>query len=58
MNYKFAWPTRKAEIEAMSSEVLNLCASDLEENLSALTNDDGTLSWEPNVVRLTAIKPA
>lgn len=58
MQYKFAWPTRKAEIDAMSSEVVKLCLSDLEENLSAHTNVDGTLNWEPNVVRLSAIKPA
>lgn len=57
IRYKLAWPFRRAELAAMPAEVRELCLSDLDENLSALTSPAGELVWEPNLVRVFARKP-
>lgn len=57
IRYKFAWPFRRAELNAMPADVRALCLSDLEENLEALAEPDGTLIWEPNLVRVFARRP-
>ncbi len=57
MRGKFAWPVHRAEFAAMSYEVQQLCLSDLRENLGAYTEPDGSLIWQPNVVRLRAHRP-
>ncbi len=57
MRYKLAWPTRRAELAAMSGEVRALCLNELRENLEARVSPNGQLLWEPNVVRVIATRP-
>lgn len=54
INYKLAWPVRRAEIDAMPEQVRSLCLSDLQENLEAHIEADGSLIWEPEIVRIQA----
>ncbi len=54
LRYKLAWPIRQAEMRAMSQEIRQLCISDLRENLSRHLNNDGTLDWRPNLIRIQA----
>lgn len=54
--YKLAWPIRRAEFEAMSPEIQQLCWSDLMENLGAHAEADGRLCWQPNVVLVSGVK--
>ena len=57
IRYKLAWPIRRAEIDAMPSEIRQLCLTDLEENIGKLADKDGRLSWQPNVVQVFGLKP-
>ena len=54
VNYKLAWPIRRAEVDAMTEEVRSLCLSDLYENLEAQAEADGSIVWEPEIVRVQA----
>lgn len=56
INYKLAWPVRRAEVDAMPEEVQSLCLSDLHENLDAYAESDGSITWEPEIVRIWARK--
>jgi ubiquinone/menaquinone biosynthesis C-methylase UbiE len=56
IRYKFAWPTRKAEVEAMPEEIRHLLLNDLRENLAAYTAGAGGLLWQPNLVRIIAFR--
>lgn len=58
IRYKLAWPNRRAEIDAMAMETRQLCVSDLHENLAARAEPDGSLLWQPEVIRIRACKPA
>lgn len=58
IRYKFAWPFRHAELNAMPQDVRALCLSDLEENLEVLAAPDGSLTWEPNLVWVFTRRPA
>jgi SAM-dependent methyltransferase len=58
IRYKVAWPNRWAEIDAMPGETRRLCLSDLRENLAARAEPDGSLAWQPEVIRIWACKPA
>jgi SAM-dependent methyltransferase len=58
IRYKLAWPIRRAEFEAMSPEIQQLCLSDLTENLGSLAEADGRLCWRPNVVLVSGQKQA
>ena len=42
----------------MSRDVRMLCLGDLQENLGARAGKDGRLAWEPNLVRIKAVRPA
>lgn len=54
IQYKFTWPSRSAEFEAMPTEMQALCMTEIYENLTPHTNRDGSFTWEPNVIRMTA----
>jgi SAM-dependent methyltransferase len=56
IGYKTAWPSRQAELAAMPEDVRRLCLSDLAENLNAQAQLDGSLMWQPNVIRARAYK--
>lgn len=56
IRYRLAWPSRRAEVDAMSVEARQLCLSDLRENLAAHTEPDGSLCWQPEVIRICAYK--
>jgi SAM-dependent methyltransferase len=56
IKFKFAWPLRKAEFDAMSEDVRSLLLADLRENLGQHTNADGSLIWSPELVWLRAEK--
>ncbi|MEJ2149298.1 MAG: methyltransferase domain-containing protein, partial [Chloroflexota bacterium] len=56
IGYKTAWPSRQVELAAMPEDVRQLCLSDLTENLNALARPDGSLLWQPNVIRARAYK--
>ncbi len=58
IRYKLAWPIRRAELAAMPRDVQMLCLGDLQENLGARAGKDGRLAWEPNLVRIKAVRPA
>jgi ubiquinone/menaquinone biosynthesis C-methylase UbiE len=57
IRYKTAWPSRQAELAAMPEEIRRLCLSDLAENLSVHTRQDGSLIWHPGIIRAKAYKP-
>jgi ubiquinone/menaquinone biosynthesis C-methylase UbiE len=56
LRYKLAWPDRRAEIDAMPPETRRLCLGDLQENLAAHAEVDGSLIWQPQVFRIRARK--
>lgn|SRR5574341_421578 len=58
IQYKLAWPTRRAEVEAMSQEMRHLCLVELREQLEAHAGSHGYLSWQPNIVRVQAVRPS
>ncbi len=58
IRYKLAWPSRHAELEAMSPEVRALCLSDLHENLGQYADRFGRLIWQPEIVLARAVKAA
>jgi SAM-dependent methyltransferase len=58
LRFKLAWPIREAELNAMPKETLGLCLSELQENLAAHGEADGSLIWRPGVFRVRAFKPA
>lgn len=55
--YKLAWPARRAELAAMPEEVRRLFYTDIEENIGAFAGPEGTLTWEPTLIRVRAFKP-
>lgn len=54
VRYKYAWPHRRAELEAMPDEIRRLCWDETREALLQHTNNDGTLTWSPEVLRVDA----
>jgi hypothetical protein len=54
VKYKLTWPSRRFELAEMPSEARRLCMADLTENLEPYTEQDGTLVWQPEVIRLSA----
>ena len=58
LRYKLGWPSRRAEVEAMSDVVRRLMLDDLHENLSPHLEADGGLLWRPEIIRLSSRKPA
>lgn len=58
VRYKLAWPERRAEIDAMPAEARRLCLADLQENLAAHAEVDGSLIWQPEIIRIRAYRPA
>ncbi|MBN1428174.1 MAG: methyltransferase domain-containing protein [Anaerolineae bacterium] len=57
IRYKLAWPDRRVEINAMDVETRRLCLGDLQENLAAYAEDNGSLIWRPKIFRIRAFKP-
>jgi SAM-dependent methyltransferase len=57
IRYKTGWPSRQAELAAMPEDVRKLCLSDLAENLNAHARRDGSLIWQPHVIRARAYRP-
>ncbi len=53
--YKFAWPSRLAEFEAMSGDVQQLCMAELRENLTEQLSSNGQFIWRPNIIRIRAV---
>lgn len=56
INYKLAWASRDDELRAMPPEIRELCYSELEETLQAYCADDGTLIWQPEILRVRGSK--
>lgn len=54
LRYKFAWPSRQKELDAMQVEAKALCMADLRENLTVFAAGDNTLTWRPQIIRLIA----
>ncbi len=54
INYKLAWPIRRAEVDAMPEDVQGLCLADLHENLETHAAADGSVIWQPEIVRIQA----
>ncbi|MBN1310417.1 MAG: methyltransferase domain-containing protein [Anaerolineae bacterium] len=57
MRYKLAWPDRHAEIDAMPMEIRQLCLGDLQENLAAHVEEDGSMIWQPEIFRVCGRRP-
>jgi hypothetical protein len=58
LGYKLAWASRHEELGAMSQEWRDLLFSELHERLEPYLTDDGGLTWQPEVTRVRAVKPA
>lgn len=56
--YKLAWPLRRTEVAALPPDARTLFLADLEENIQARAAPDGLLRWQPNLVRVSAGRPA
>lgn len=57
LQYKLAWPIRAAELLVMPDDIRALCLSDLRENIAPyIKRSTGQLVWQPNIVRISAIK--
>lgn len=57
IQYKLAWPPRRAELAAMPDEVQRLCISELQEALESQVTKTGRLIWQPNIICVHAWKP-
>lgn len=56
IRYKLAWPTRRAEVDAMPRDVRSLFVGELVEAFAERAEPGGILRWEPNIVRAIARK--
>ena len=58
LSYKLAWASRHEELKAMPQEMQDLLHSELHERLEPHAAEDGGLWWQPEVVRVRAVRPA
>lgn len=58
IRYKLAWPSRRAELAAMSEEIRRLCLADLLENVGQYAGVKRGFVWRPDIVRVLAFVPA